>query len=109
VTELTTSNIGWAKNGRAFTPTADAGILHGITRKLLLQASEVEEGSFKAEDLLSADEVFAISTFKEITPIVELGSSSGSKTFQAGPVTLKLQGELRSQIQRKLAEERPVF
>lgn len=110
VTELTTSNIGWSKNGKVYTPFVESGILHGVTRKLLLEATEVVEGAFTADDLLSADEVFAISTFKEILPITSVGQASEvTRTFSPGPVTLRLQKALRERIQQKLAGETPLF
>ncbi|MDB5037639.1 MAG: ilvE 2 [Bacteriovoracaceae bacterium] len=110
VTELTTSNIGWIKAGKVFTPRIDAGILHGITRKLLLEVVDITEDYFELEDLMSADEVFALSTFKEVVPVVEIGTPEGQrKTFSPGAVTLKLQLDLRKKIEKKLADERVLF
>jgi branched-chain amino acid aminotransferase len=110
VTELTTSNIGWAKNGKVFTPFVDSGILHGVTRKLLLEATDVEEGSYSADDLLNADEVFAISTFKEIMPVTQIGRvGQVAKTFVPGPVTERLQKDLHARILAKIATEKALF
>lgn len=110
ITELTTSNIGWVKDGKAYTPLVDVGILHGITRKLLLEATAVIEGSFEAKALFEADEIFAISTFKEILPITAIGQASKPlKTFPSGPVTLALRKALQERISQRLSMETPLF
>jgi len=46
----------------------------------------VHTGRFEQEHLVSADEVFVMSTVKEVTPVVAVGEHS----FAAGPVTHRL-------------------
>ncbi len=92
LTECTTSNVFFARNGVLRTPSLDCGILSGITRSLLLEVARkkgvgIEEGHFPAEDLRAADEAFITSTTKDLVPIrtvdgARLGSSPGPLTKQ---------------------------
>ncbi|MBT3390950.1 MAG: aminotransferase IV [Chloroflexi bacterium] len=56
--------------------TAQAHILHGITRKIVLklapQKYSVEEREIALEELFTADEAFVTSTSKRVLPIVEV-------------------------------------
>jgi len=63
IAEGTVSNVFFVRGGRLCTPSAEAGILDGITRELVIDLArgsglEVGEGLFGVDDLLSADEVF---------------------------------------------------
>lgn len=110
VTELTTSNIGWIKGGQIYTPQLETGILHGITRGFLLQAATVQQGNYTMSDLFDADEVFALSTFKEIVPVTELKSWSGeAKVFSFHEKTHLLHKELSQFIDKKLKTERIIY
>lgn len=110
VTELTTMNIGWVKSGKAFTPSTDCGILHGITRKLLLQVAEVCQGQFGVEHLRDADEVFVLSTFKEVLPVSAISFEDGKIIeFRTGEKTIELQKVLRAEIDRRLNRESKIF
>lgn len=72
--ESSNSNIFIIKEGKIYTP--NAGILLGITRKVLLQILKAEfeiiEKNLYLEDLLSADEAFLTGSAKEILPIVKI-------------------------------------
>ncbi len=70
VCEGTGTNVGWIKNGKLFTPTLESGCLAGITRDLLLELARKEGFDFQEvnaplTELLSADEVFLMSTLRE--------------------------------------------
>lgn len=107
LTELTTSNFGWIKSGEIFTPHENSGILLGITRKILLEALSVKTGSYKVEDLQGADEVFALSTFKEVLPVKSIRFEDGSiKTFDNFPEVNKLQELIHQNILKKLSLEK---
>jgi branched-chain amino acid aminotransferase len=110
VTELTTSNIGWIKNGKVYTPHVDTGILHGVTRGILLQVEAVHQGHYSVEDLLSADEVFALSTFKEICPVTEIESFDGKKsTYKNHHITRELHKKVQELIRKKLSDGSLVY
>ncbi len=74
VSEFSRSNIFIVDNGKIKTP--GSGILHGITRGLVLnlasQEWNVEEGTLSLDDVLCAEEVFMTSTIKRILPVVRI-------------------------------------
>ncbi|MCF8720608.1 aminotransferase class IV [Nitrospina gracilis] len=94
LTECTTSNIFFVKDGRIFTPSLDCGILEGITReKILWLAREngflVEEGEWPPEALEQAEEAFITGTVKKVMPVTWLnGRPIGDG--KPGPTTKKL-------------------
>ncbi len=74
--EASTSNVFAVVRGSLITPKEN--ILYGITRKVVLELAEkagmrVEERDLPMEELLSADEVFITSSFKEVVPVVKVG------------------------------------
>jgi len=71
--ECTQSNLFVVKNGVAFTPPLDAGLLPGITRAFLFEIGaeagvSVQEAVLRDADLLGADEVFFTSTTRGVVP-----------------------------------------
>lgn len=67
VTEATTSNIFIVKDGAVITAPLDIGVLHGITRKYVLQLARdlglpVKEERFSLKEVYAADEVFVSGT-----------------------------------------------
>lgn len=89
VLEAPTSALFWAgPNGVLCTPRISDGILESITRARLIDALEVEEGSFAAAELRAATEAFLASTTREVQPIsavddVELQEPPGPRTREA--------------------------
>ncbi len=76
VAELNDTNIFMVKNGKVFTPFADA-CLHGITRGLIIDICTTlniscEERNLSLTEFYNADEVFACGTMGELTPILEV-------------------------------------
>ncbi|MCU1428903.1 MAG: branched-chain amino acid aminotransferase/4-amino-4-deoxychorismate lyase [Actinomycetia bacterium] len=72
--EATGSNVFVVRDGVARTPPATSGCLLGVTRALLIVASEscdvaVEEATLSLADLRDADEAFLSSTVREVQPI----------------------------------------
>lgn len=99
VLEGPTFSIGWIRDGVLRTPGLDLGILDSISRRHVLSlAAErgipVEEGRFPLGDLEAADEAFATSTTKEVTPVVSVGTVE----LASGPVTGALRDALRGRI-----------
>lgn len=77
LTEGTTFNIFYVRNGMVATPPLDIGILDGITRREILKASrkvgiETREVRFPREYLYAADEVFISSTLKDAFPVTKV-------------------------------------
>lgn len=69
VLEAPTSAIFWVSNGTLRTPALDGGILASITRRVIVDALEVEEGRFALDDLLGAEEAFLASTTREVQAV----------------------------------------
>ncbi|MCP4457737.1 MAG: aminotransferase IV [Cytophagales bacterium] len=76
VSELNDTNLFLVKDGKLFTPFADA-CLHGITRGFVMEMAEkndipIQEKDMSLTEFYNADEVFATGTMGELTPLVEI-------------------------------------
>ncbi|MCX6213536.1 aminotransferase class IV [Spirosoma sp.] len=75
ISELSRSNFFIVKGEKISTP--DRHILHGITRKTVMQLAqsdfEVEERPVLLSELYDADEAFTTSSTKKILPITQIG------------------------------------
>ena len=70
VLEAPTSSVFWTDaEGTLRTPALDIGILDSITRDVLVEGMEVEEGAFDRSALMGAREAFLASTNREIQAI----------------------------------------
>ena len=103
VLEGPTFSIGWVMSGALETPDLDLLILDSITRRHVLDAARqlgitVRTGRFLVDRLLEADEVFAMSTIKEVAPVVDIDGSA----FVAGPVTARLKAAYRGRVAEAL-------
>ncbi|MBK5265878.1 MAG: aminotransferase class IV family protein [Acidimicrobiia bacterium] len=93
VLEGPTFTIGWVIDGVVETPALDLLILDSITRRYVLNlAEEVLEGRFHLSRIVSASEVFVMSTIKEVVAVARLGEFS----FEPGPVTDRLARDFRA-------------
>ncbi len=88
-----TFTIAWVVDGVVETPSLDLFILDSITRRYVIDLAAVE-GRFELSRLGAATEVFAMSTLKEVMPIVRVGD----KSFAAGPVTAELASGFRASL-----------
>lgn len=91
VLEGPTFSLGWIRDGILFTPSLDTHILASITRQATLETADrigipTEAGRYRSERLLEADEVFVMSTVKEVLPVTAVGLTP----FVPGPMTLRL-------------------
>jgi len=85
VAELNDTNLFMIKDGKVFTPFADA-CLHGITRGLVIEICKelsitIEERNLSLTEFYNADEVFACGTMGELTPVVEIDGRKISNRF----------------------------
>ncbi len=86
VTEGTSNNAYIVKDGKIVTRETSRDILHGITRKAVLELAreaqmQVEERNFTIEEAQQADEAFVTSASAFVTPVVEIdGAKIGSGT-----------------------------
>jgi branched-chain amino acid aminotransferase len=98
VLEAPTSTIFWVTpDGGLRTPSLEAGILQSITRELIVQALDVDEGEFEVSDLLGTNEAFLASTVREVQPVAAI---DGVELEAPGPRTL----EAAEAFQRSLRE-----
>ncbi|MFG6581988.1 D-amino-acid transaminase [Sulfitobacter sp. 1A12779] len=86
VTEGTSNNAYIVKDGKIVTRETSNDILHGITRKAVLELAreaqmQVEERNFTIEEAQQADEAFVTSASAFVTPVIEIdGAKIGSGT-----------------------------
>jgi len=88
ILEGPTFSIAWVVEGVLETPNLDLGILDSITRRLVLDlareaGTDVVEGRWDLERLEAASEAMALSTIREVQPVVAVGQT----TWEPGPVT----------------------
>jgi D-alanine transaminase len=94
VTEGSSSNVFAVLNGTLITPPLGHDILPGITREVVLKIVEANhiscrEQPIAIDDLKQADEIWIVSSIREIVPVVELDDRfvGGGKP---GPVRQKV-------------------
>jgi branched-subunit amino acid aminotransferase/4-amino-4-deoxychorismate lyase len=102
VLEGPTFSVAWVRGGALETPGLDLGILGSITRAIVLDLAgdvgvEVVEGRFPLERLLGADEVLALSTVKEVAPVLRVDETR----FEEGPVTRRLGDAFEAEVDRR--------
>ncbi|HLB95067.1 MAG TPA: aminotransferase class IV, partial [Nitrospiria bacterium] len=103
-TEGATSNLFIVKEGRLLTPSPEAGILEGVTRRAVLELARdhgipVEEGILSIEALYQADECFLTNTGIEIMPVVMIDQKALGSGLP-GPLTIFLLKMFREAIQK---------
>jgi branched-chain amino acid aminotransferase len=87
VCEGTGSNIGYVVGGEARTPSLASGCLAGVTRALLLEWCDVVEVDEPIGVLDEAEEVFLVSTTRDVQPVHQV---DGRVLSAPGPVTASL-------------------
>jgi branched-chain amino acid aminotransferase len=87
--EGTGSNVFLVRDGRVLTPTLASGCLAGISRELVLEwFGEAVEEDVPVEALTDADEVFLVSTVRDVQPV----RTCDDRDYPApGPVTRRVQ------------------
>ncbi|SFL65262.1 D-amino-acid transaminase [Shimia aestuarii] len=94
VTEGTSNNAYFVKNGTIVTRPLSNDILHGITRKAVLRMAQeaqmkIEERLFTIEEAQGADEAFTTSASAFVMPVIEIdGVQLGDGT--PGPIARRL-------------------
>lgn len=103
VAECTGDNVFIAKDDHLFTPPVSAGMLNGITRRVVIELARslgysLQERELSRYDLYTADEVFLTGTAAEVIPVRvyderEIGDG------KPGPVTRRLMAEFRKLVE----------
>ncbi len=94
LTEGSTSNVFFVKNGTLYTPSVAAGVLPGLTRAIVLGLAlqlgiPTERGLYPAEWLFTADEAFITASIKELLPVRRCDDRPIGSTVP-GPITARL-------------------
>ena len=98
VLEAPTSSIFWAVQGQLKTPSLESGILASITRQIVVDALNVEQGEFQIDDLMAADEAFLASTTREVQAVNRVAD----RAFQVpGPITRVAIGIVRRVVEQE--------
>ena len=107
VVEGATSNVFVVRAGELYTPSIEAGILAGITRRTVLELAEglalrVHEVPLHPSDLYQADEVFITSTVREVVPVVRVDDVVIADG-RPGPISARVLAAYRAETQRHCA------
>lgn len=95
VLEGPTFSVGWVTDGQVFTPALSLGILDSITRRAVAEIHPgVVEAEAPLEEVLAADEVFVMSTIKEVSSVAAVADRS----FSAGRTTGELAQRFRALV-----------
>ncbi|MDG0873075.1 aminotransferase class IV [Paenibacillus thiaminolyticus] len=83
------SNLFFLTGRRLCTPNLATGILPGITRGAVLELAAdcglaAEEGLYRWDDLLEADEIFITTSVQELVPITSLWDETGQSAVVSG-------------------------
>ena len=102
-------NIFVIRDGKIVTPSGGHSILKGITRNTIIRLCaemgiEVTEGDLTREQLYMADEVFAVGTAAEVTPIRSLDKIQIGEG-KRGPLTEKIQKAYLDLVQGKAEDK----
>jgi branched-chain amino acid aminotransferase len=110
VAECTGDNIFIIKDGEITTPPTSAGILHGITRRLVMEEIApalgyiIQEKTIKLDEVYGADEVFLTGTAAEVIGVSHIGDRVIG-TGKVGTITHVIQDQFRKMISEDAPED----
>ncbi len=93
-TEASTANFYLVEGGRVWTPPLRAGLLSGITRRLIAECTRqldvpFGERDLTEDDIFACDEMFLSSTGRDIAPVTHVGERE-VQSGEAGSLTARL-------------------
>jgi len=110
VSECTGDNIFVIKDGVISTPPVSVGILHGITRKFVIEevapalGHTVKERVIQLEEVLDADEVFLTGTAAEVIGVSHIDDHVVG-LGKVGPMTHELEAQFRRRVLQDAPED----
>ena len=104
VAECTGDNIFLVRDGVLYTPPIDAGILDGITRRVVLELATAagittREIPLTRHDVYTADECFLTGSAAEVVPVTKVDSRPIG-TGQVGPITRDLIARFKAETRK---------
>jgi|SRR5690606_32569795 4-amino-4-deoxychorismate lyase len=112
VAEGVVSNVFFAAGGVLHTPSAETGILPGVTRGEVLRLAaedgiEAREGLYGVDDLWRANELFLTNSVQELVPVHAVYDETGAVRWRwsgkPGPLTERLKAAYRRETEREAA------
>jgi branched-chain amino acid aminotransferase len=105
--EGTISNLFFYRNNILCTPSAECGILDGITRGVVMELAQregirVKEDKFTKKDIYSAEEVFLTNTTMEVMPV----SKIDDRTYAVSKIAKLLRGLYRQEVKAYVSDAR---
>lgn len=103
----TASNVFLVRQGALVTPHLACGVLPGITRRAVLELAPAlglaaHEREVAESELAQAEEIFLISSVREIAPVVRLGARLVGRG-EPGPITRRVADAYRALVQTECA------
>jgi branched-chain amino acid aminotransferase len=112
VTEASNSNVFFVIDGRLLSPSAESGVLRGITKGAIEKLGAepgfaLHEATIPAADLARASECFVTSATREVMPVAALRLENGAwRDFPpgGGDVTRRVARAYRDYVRRYVSE-----
>ncbi len=109
VCECTGDNIFLVKDGKLLRPPLSAGILEGVTMRIVESLAtelgiEVIERNLKLDDVLAADELFLTGSAAEVIPVTKVDQTPIAAS-KPGPITAQLIQAFRAMIADGVPED----
>ncbi|TAK10262.1 MAG: branched-chain amino acid aminotransferase [Candidatus Manganitrophaceae bacterium] len=103
--EGTISNLFWVRGGKLETPSPEAGLLEGITREVVIALARkkglsVEEGFYKPDMLMEAEEAFLTNSGFELMPLTRVNGESIGRDHP-GPITGRLHEAFKEAVKER--------
>ncbi|MBI2900551.1 MAG: aminotransferase class IV [Planctomycetes bacterium] len=103
VLEGCVSNVFLVRRGRLVTPSLDAHILPGVTRKVVLGLAararlRVDERTVGADEMTEAEEAFLTNSLVEVLPVTRIGAG---RVAGPGRITRFIADEYRKTVERE--------
>ncbi len=102
VSETSSANIFFVRNGMIFTPSKDCDILEGITRGIVMEIAReegiaIKEGKYYLKNLENSEECFVTNSVAEIIPVAEINNYKVGSGFP-GALTRRMHKKYRQRV-----------
>jgi len=113
IVEGSASNIFFVQQAKLSTPSAESGILPGITREAVMELArslkiDVQECEVRLDEFGDYEEVFLTNSVMELMPLVRVEDREGRAFLigagKPGPVTRKLMAAYRRMVARETGD-----